>query len=127
MPVLAERPPATAREPKAKTPGTECNVLRCLVYPSGGSYAAECIDLDLMASGATQLEAYQSLITAVTGYLATVSKGDSEGLVPRRAPLSHRIRYHFYALLAALSTARHRRFLISDYPVAPCRSTGELA
>jgi len=69
LPALAEHPTTAPRELKKEKSLSHYTVLRCMVCPADGSYTAECIDLDLMASGRTQLEAYQSLIGAITGYL----------------------------------------------------------
>lgn len=90
-------------------------VLRCVIYPNKpGEYTAECIDLDIMVRRETPQQAMVELKQAITGYLAVSLKGDYTGLVPRPAPLTHRIRYHLYALRAAVTIGIRRNFLVSD-------------
>ena len=91
----------------------ESFTLRCFVYPQKGRYVAECIDLDLMAKADSPTRALDSLKEALFGYLQTVLEGDKEGLLPRRSPLSHRLRYQYYCLLAAL-TNRRTNFRLCD-------------
>jgi hypothetical protein len=98
-------------------------VLRCLVVKNQrNEYAAECIDLDLLVYGKTPHDALHSLRDAIRGYLMVAFDGETIGLVPRPAPLSHRARYHFYALRAALSigvAGAERTFLLSDWSPGP--------
>ena len=98
-------------------------VLRCLVVKNRrNEYAAECIDLDLLVYGKTPHDALHSLRDAIRGYLTVVLDGEITGLVPRPAPFSHRARYHFYALRAALSigvAGAKRDFMLSDWSPGP--------
>lgn len=93
-------------------------VLRCIVFQSKPrEFTAECIDLDLMVRGQSTHDALGSLRDAINGYLAVACEGDIAGLVPRPAPLSHRLRYNLFALRAAFSIRIHgaqRSFLLSD-------------
>lgn len=97
-------------------------MLRCIVFQHDrNEYTAECIDLDLIVYGKTTHEALHSLTNAIVGYLAVAFKGDYTGLVPRPSPFSHRARYHFFALRAALSigmSGAKRNFLLSDWSPA---------
>lgn len=94
-------------------------VLRCMVYPDarGGrrEYTAECIDLDITVRSSTPYAALKSLKDAIDGYLNVVTKGDSAGLIPRPSPWEHRVRYHMFALRAALSIGV-RNFFLTDLP-----------
>ena len=95
-------------------------VLRSIVFKSqSNAYTAECIDLDILVYGKTQHEALHSLREAIFGYLQVAFSGDPSGLVPRRAPLSHRLRYHLFALRAALTAGATRSFLLSDCSPGP--------
>ena len=98
-------------------------VLRCLVFKNRqNEYAAECIDLDLLVYGKTPHDALHSLRDAIRNYLEVALSGEISGLVPRPAPFSHRARYHFYALRAALSigvAGAGRNFLLSDWSPGP--------
>lgn len=95
-------------------------VLRCIVFQNETkAYTAECIDLDLLVYGKTPHGALYSLQEAIVGYLNVASNGDCTGLVPRPSPLSHRARYHLYALRAALSAGAKRNFLLSDWSPGP--------
>lgn len=94
-------------------------IVRCMVFESrNGEYTAECIDLDIMARGGSPHDALTSLIEAVSGYLTVAFKGDPTGLVPRPSPLSHRARYHLFALRAAFTfglIGARRKFLLTDW------------
>jgi hypothetical protein len=91
--------------------------LRCIIYsPATGVYIAECIDLDILVTGKDQNEASRKLIDAMKGYLKVVLAGDPKGLIPRRAPLSHRIRYRWFAARAAIINGTHRTFRLFDLP-----------
>lgn len=95
-------------------------VLRCVVFQSKfGEYTAECIDLNMMTKAATSHEALRSLKQAMQGYLLVALDGDLKGLVPRPSPPSHRARYHFFALRAALGLTPNRNFLVSDWSPDP--------
>ncbi len=121
MPTVAEDRTTQSARPRKIIPPKDL-VFRCVVYPNKPEeYTAECIDLDIMVRRATPHAAMHELEEAVTGYLNVAFKGDVEGLVPRPSPLSHRARYHVYALRAGLSGSR-RRFLVSD--LAPNVSLG---
>ncbi len=98
-------------------------VFRCMVYPrslaGAQDFVAECIDLDIIVIGSTQRAAQASLHEAVCGYLRVSAHGDTKGLIPRPSPWSHRLKYHLFALRAALSN-RTRTFLVSDFAADPC-------
>ena len=88
--------------------------LRCYAYRHAGAWVAECVDLDLIVKSRTPDGAADSLREAMTGYLKTVvAGGELEGLVPRPAPLSHRMRYHWFCLKAAVCRG-HRDFRLLD-------------
>jgi len=89
-----------------------------MVYPVSDGFTAECIDLDLIAKAPTAHKAFESLKTAITGYLDVAISGDVEGLIPRPSPRSHRLRYHYYAAMAAILSGK-REFCVTDYPVGP--------
>lgn len=77
--------------------------LRCYVYKSSsGPYYAECIDLNLSVRAKTQKKAVSSLKAAIHGYLQVAFEGETGNLIPRRAPLANRARYHFFRALLAL-------------------------
>ena len=85
---------------------------RCFVYghrPSG--YIAECIDLNLLSQGETQEQAILRLQEAIYGYLCVVYEaGGTRGLVLRKSPLSHRLRYHarrFFGMLKHVFSGGH--------------------
>jgi hypothetical protein len=109
---VAELKSAKQRKPMPREP----LVVRCMVFQEpSGEYTAECIDLDIIASGTTPHDAFKSLIEAVSGYLSVAVKGDTTGLIPRPSPLGHRARYHLFALRAALNFGVKRNFLLSDW------------
>jgi hypothetical protein len=102
-----------------KIPLQQSFVLRCIVYPNKpGEYTAECVDLDIMARAKTPEEAFHQVRMAIKGYLAVVLEGQTEGLLPRPSPLSHRLRYHWFVLRAALTFGIRRSFLVSDLSAA---------
>lgn len=72
--------------------------LRCFTYRSAsGLHIAECIDLDLLSQGETVEEAVGKLQDAMFTYLDVAFEGGStKGLVLRKSPLSHRVRYHYH-------------------------------
>jgi hypothetical protein len=81
--------------------------LRCIIWRAPDeSFFAECIDLDIAVHGRSQAEAERKMRSAITSYLKVVLSGDPAGLLPRPAPWSHRLRYHLYAALAAVISAR---------------------
>jgi hypothetical protein len=97
-------------------------VFRCMIYPhSYGDrleYIAECIDLDIIVRGGDAKKAFESLQSAISGYMQVAVNGDSIGLLPRLSPWTHRAKYHLFALRAALSPGM-RSFLLTDLP-QPC-------
>ena len=91
--------------------------LRCYVYrQTSDVWVAECVDLDLMVKARTADLAAHSLYDAMTGYLKTASEGELSGLLPRPSPLSHRLRYHWFCLKAALAIRRHNFRIIDCSP-----------
>ena len=76
--------------------------LRWFVRRSADGYVAECIDLDIAAEGSSIDAAIAGLQDAMSGYLAVVFEGDTEGLIPRLSPLSSRLRYHLVRLKDSL-------------------------
>jgi hypothetical protein len=104
-----------------KTTSQQSFVLRCMVYPNKPSeFTAECIDLDIMVRSSSPQKAFHELREAVKGYALVVLSGDTEGLLPRPSPLSHRIHYHFLVLRAALTIGIRRTFLVSDLTMDLC-------
>lgn len=78
--------------------------LRCFYYKDGSRFVAECVDLDLSVERPTAEEAVRELQIAMYGYLTSAFDGqDIRGLVPRRSPLSHRLRYRWENIKARLS------------------------
>ena len=120
MPAIAEasKPKSQQRHATSSNPPKPL-IVRCMVYPYGSGYTAECIDLDIIARGATPHEAYRSLNDAISGYLKTVLKAgtDAEGLLPRPAPLSHRLHYHWLVLRTAVTIGVRRNFFVTDCPL----------
>jgi hypothetical protein len=68
--------------------------LRCFVRRMSDCYVAECIDLDISVEAKTLESAIAGLQDAMHGYLGIVLDTNTSGLVLRRAPLTHRIRYY---------------------------------
>jgi hypothetical protein len=100
--------------------------LRCLAYRDGDSYITECIDLNLLVKRRSISEAASGLEDAIKGYMLTaleneasfgelVETGEIKGLLPRPSPLAHRMRYHWYCLLAAMVFGSRRSFQLHDY------------
>jgi hypothetical protein len=82
--------------------------LRCFSYGKGDAFYAECVDLNLLARGNTRDEAVVRLQEQMFSYVATVFEGDgTEGLIPRRAPLTSFIRYYLAVLGDRLSRRPH--------------------
>lgn len=107
---IKEKPVAIVSQPR-RVPRT---TLRCVIYcVKDKVYIAECIDLDIMVTDANPDQAYKKLSAAIKGYLKVARSGDPTGLVPRPSPLSHRVRYHWFAIRAAVQTAR-RDFRLVD-------------
>lgn len=94
--------------------------LRSFAYSIGpGQYIAECIDLDLLSQGSTPVEAIGKLQEAMFGYLEAAFDGPTKGLVLRRSPLSHRLRYYFHAARCSLAgrlRRRHTKHLLPNTP-----------
>lgn len=94
--------------------------LRAFFYsPRAGVYLAECIDLDLISSGKSPEEAVGKLQEAMFSYLAAAFDGPTKGLVPRRSPLGHRLRYYLHCLssfIQGLFLRRHNKHLMSNGP-----------
>jgi predicted RNase H-like HicB family nuclease len=78
-----------------------------MVFPHNGKYIAECIDLDVAVSRQTPEEAQAELRDAMKGYLETVLAGDPAGLLPRKSPFSHRLRFRLMSLQAALFSRKN--------------------
>jgi hypothetical protein len=99
-----------------------CNgeiVLRCFVRsPLKGRYIAECVDLDILSQGSTPEQAIASLQEAMVGYLeAAFDGGSTKGLVLRRSPLTHRLRYRLHSLSSRLREfvgRRHSRHVLPN-------------
>ena len=86
----------------------ELHSLRAFTYRHGDHHIAECIDLDLLAQGDTVEEAISKLQEAMFGYLKVAFSGEpTEGLVLRKSPFHHRLRYHLHRLRCAVP--RHAR------------------
>ena len=119
MSAVAERK-ITDRKNRAKHIPPNGLVLRCIVFKNqSNAYTAECIDLDILGYGKNKHGALCSLREAIVSYLPGALSGDPSGLVPRMAPMSHRLRYHLYALRAALTAGTTRNFLLSDCSPGP--------
>ena len=117
MPAVAERPSRSV-DRRAKHMLPKGLVLRCVIFPNNAKeYTAECIDLDILVYERNPYDAWRSLKSAIAGYLDVAFTGNTTGLVPRPAPFSHRVRYHYYALRAALTTGPSRSFLLNDWSV----------
>lgn len=82
--------------------------LRAYTYKRDGKYIAECIDLDILSQGDTLEEAIGKLQEAMFGYMnVAFSEGSTKGLVLRKSPLSHRLRYYLHRLRCLIPG--HRR------------------
>jgi hypothetical protein len=90
--------------------------LRCLAYSLGqGRYIAECIDLDLLSQGNTREQAIGRLQEAMFTYLSVAFDGKStKGLVLRRSPFSHRLRYYFQRMVCCLRYPFGRKHLVRN-------------
>jgi len=97
--------------------------VRCFAYheKSTGLFVAECIDLDLMVKSRKANRAVRELRDAVLGYVrVAVESGEDAVLIPRPAPLSHRIHYHAVAIASRLSLLSGDR-LFEFTPTTPAR------
>ena len=75
-------------------------ILRCYAYRAGATYRGECVDLDLLVERDTLPDAVRALSDAVVGYVdAAHEQGWLDQLVPRRSPLSRRLKYRWRTLL----------------------------
>jgi predicted RNase H-like HicB family nuclease len=101
---VSETQEARSLRPTSERAHTQSHyVFRCYAYgPEPGLYLAECVDLDIVAQGRTVEEAAEKLTVAIQGYLAVALNGDTKGLVPRRSPISNRLRYRWYRAIAWL-------------------------
>ena len=97
--------------------------VRCFVYheKSTGLFVAECVDLDLMVKARKANKATRELRDAVFGYVrVAVESGQDAALIPRPAPLTHRIHYHTVAIASRLSLLGGDR-LFDCTPTTPAR------
>lgn len=71
---------------------------RCMVFPRGNGYIAECIDLNLASFRLTPEQARAHLEESVCSYLELAWEGDPSGLIPRPSPALHKLRYRLLQL-----------------------------
>jgi hypothetical protein len=112
-------PSATLPHDVCALPATKSFTLRCIVYhqKSSGFFVAECIDLDLMVKARKAKKAMRELEDAIKGYVqVAVETGQADELIPRRSPISHRLRYHLAGLAFRLS-------LLSEVRLFDCTQT----
>jgi hypothetical protein len=69
---------------------------RCVVYPSNGSYLAECVDLHLIVKAESEERAIESLAEAVIGHVEVAHEMQEPALLYRPSPLRNRLRYLRY-------------------------------
>jgi hypothetical protein len=96
---------------------------RCFAYTdrSTGRFVAECIDLDLMVKARKANTATRELRDAVLGYVrVAVESGQDAALIPRLAPLTHRIHYQAVAIASRMSLLGGDR-LFDCTPTTPAR------
>lgn len=101
-------------------------ILRCYVEKdSDGTWFAMCIDLNLYARADSDREAKKKLHGFIKDYINEALTTDSEyigSLIPRRAPVSFRLKYHLISLMCsfrnATRTCTHRKFN-EHLPVVP--------
>lgn len=101
-------------------------ILRCyLEKENEGTWFAMCIDLNLYARGDSDHEAKRKLHAYIKEYISEALTKDAqyiECLIPRRAPLSFRLKYHFISLLCTFHNATrnctHSKFN-EHLPVVP--------
>jgi hypothetical protein len=93
--------PATVEQTPAASVG-KSYTFRCYIYhqKSTGLYVAECIDLDLMVKAKKANKAERELFDAVRGYVQIALQSGDGSLIPRRAPLTHCLRYHAVSFLS---------------------------
>ncbi|WP_083908645.1 hypothetical protein [Thioalkalivibrio thiocyanodenitrificans] len=78
-------------------------VVRCFAESRHGVWQAFCIDLNLAVQGESQREVIDKLGDMIVDYLIDALEGEdekfAEQLLDRPAPLSLRLRYHWYAFI----------------------------
>ena len=127
MSAVAERPRRSLDRSAKHNKLPKGLIFRCVIFPNATKeYSAECIDLDILAYGKTQYDAWRSLKSAIVGYLDVALGDDIAGLVPRPAPFSHRMRYHYYALRAGFTAGTRRNFLLNDWSLGPTLCKNDL-
>jgi hypothetical protein len=97
-------------EPLILTPRIVCGhcqhalEIKCHVYRSGGVWYAECLTLNLLSKGESEVEAIRRLQVAMFSYVETVLRDgqSAEGLIPRYAPKSSWIAYYVRNFFARL-------------------------
>ena len=90
---------------------------RSFVYRKNDKYYAECIDLNLISSGSSVDEAIGKLQDAMFGYVSVAMEGNTAGLIPRRSPFSHRLRYHFQRLFSKSGHSGHSPLAMGDVKI----------
>jgi hypothetical protein len=85
--------------------------VKCMTYRSGRVWYAECLTLDLVSKGDTEVDAIRRLQIAMFSYVAVVftENESTEGLVPRPAPMFSWIRYYCQEILGRLAAVVSRR------------------
>ena len=83
--------------------------VRCYIRYVDGLHEAICIDLNLATQGHTQKDAIQSLIEAMQLYLEPAVEDPSllDSLIPRKSPISLRMKYHWVVLSFAIARFVH--------------------
>lgn len=82
---------------------------RCYAEGRPGDWEAICLDLDIAVQGESLPEVFDSLEKAVTLYIEEVLKlpeAEQARLLRRKAPLSCRLRFLWYAFLTAVRSRR---------------------
>jgi hypothetical protein len=90
--------------------------LRCFIYsPGRGKHIAECLDLDLLSQGSTREQAIGRLQEAMFSYLDAAFDGKStKGLVLRRSPFVHFLRYYLQVIACRLRYPLGRKHIIQN-------------
>ena len=100
-------------------------ILRCYGERKGDVWQAFCIDLNLAAQGKTAEEVKRKLEQQIQSYLYDALAGaDKEyalQLLSRKAPLSFRVKYHYYKLLCKIGGTKEDicRIFNSPMPMVP--------
>lgn len=84
-------------------------LLRCYSEGRGDCWEAVCLDLDIAVQGRSFQETYDGLNEAIADYLEyvlTLPEPDRSRLLSRRAPLSMRLRFLWYALLISFAGSK---------------------